>query len=864
MKKLPKYAEYLLNLFLPESDLINLNGDYKEIFSQIYEEKGRRSANIWIFKQIIKSFPLYLFDWFKWRTIMFKNYFKIALRTVKRQKGYSFINLTGLSVGLASFILISLFIRYEFSYEKHNVKADRIYRINQIMPYDNSPVSDHSQAPLAPYLLDNVPEVEEAVRFFVAPLVPSVAYKNKKFQEREIFFTDRSVFKVFSFSFVNGTEETALNEKYTCVISEDFAEKYFGDEDPVGKILIVAEDVNIKVAGVFKNLPQNSDFRYNILISFSTLSELFGDRLSGNRSSQILTTWVLVRKNTSYLEVQAKINLVFKEFYPGEPRPGNILERLDKIHLYSKATPYGNIKYIYIFGSAAILLLLIACFNFMNLATARYANRAKEVGLRKVVGANRRMLISQFIGESLLFSFISLLIALIITVLFLPVLMEITGQELQPNMLLTGSSILGIVFLTAVVGLISGSYPAFFLSAFQPVKVIKGELSSGSMNANFRKTLTVLQFVISVCLIICMLLVQKQITFLQNRDLGFRKDNIVVVRLKGPVANDPELLKNELLNHSAILGASASYLLPSRIGMYNDVTWEGANDGEVIGLWQNKVDFDFINTYELELVKGRNFKREFTSDYMDYSSENSGAVILNETAVKRFGWDDPIGKKVIQVQDGGKWYFTVVGVVKDFHFSSLRNEIEPVNFFLRPTRLNYLSIKITGDNIPGTLKFLEDKWNIVNPDSPFDYFFLGESFASMYRVEESMKEIITIFSILTIFIACLGLFGLASFSAERRTKEIGIRKVMGASFANIIFFLSRDFIKWVLIANIISWPAAYFVMNNWLSNFAYHINIGFESFVISCLASVVIAVLTVSYRAVKTATINPVDSLRNE
>jgi putative ABC transport system permease protein len=474
------------------------------------------------------------------------------------------------------------------------------------------------------------------------------------------------------------------------------------------------------------------------------------------------------------------------------------------------------------------------------------------------------MLISQFKGESLLFTFISLLIALIITVLFLSELMEITGQDLQPNMLLSGPAILGIVFLTALVGLISGSYPAFFLSAFQPVKVIKGEIGSGSKSGHFRKVLTVFQFVISVSMIICTLLVQKQITFIKNRDLGFKKDNIVVVRLRGPVAQNPELLKNALLNHFPILGATASYLLPSRIGMYNDVTWEGANDGEVIGLWQNRVDFDFIDTYELELVKGRDFIREYTSDYMDYSSENSGAVILNETAVKKFGWEDPIGKKVIQVQEGEKWYFTVVGVVKDFHFSSLRNEIEPVNFFLRPTRLNYLSIKIMMDNVPGTLKFIEDQWKLINPGHHFDYYFLEESFSPLYKVEESMKEIITIFSILTIFIACLGLLGLASFSAERRTKEIGIRKVMGASFTNIIFFLSRDFIKWVLAANLIAWPAAYFVMNNWLSNFAYHTNIGFESFIISCIASVLIALLTISYRAVRTALINPVDSLRNE
>jgi len=872
----PKIAAWLMRRFLPRKELIYLWGDFDEIYNSIFEEKGRTAAIRWYWFQLIQSLPEIFLNSIYWSLVMFQNYLKITFRNCKRHKGYSFINIAGLSVGMACFILILLFSMYEFSYESHHQNAERIYRVNveqhltdQVFRAQTSPV------PLAEALYNELPEVVEFTRFqslrtFI------VRYEDRRYYENDVVFADHGALDMFTFPILKGDKSTALKEPNTVVLTEEMATKYFGNQDPIGKSLAVENNLigqmSVMVTGVMKDHPKNSNIPSNILISMESLKDIAPPAgYWNNWISQQLVSYIMLPETHSVAEVEKKIAEVFKKHQREDDKRVLKLEQLKRMHLYSPVANTGDIRTIYIFLATGLLILLIACINFMNLSTARSTNRAKEVGMRKVVGAIRKQLIQQFFGETLMFSAFSMVLALILVYVFLPSLNNLTGQFIRFGNIGRTEILFGLIGIVVLVGLLSGSYPALFLSAFQPTSVLKGTFKTGRKGSFFRKVLVISQFSITIALIVCTFILGRQLQFMRNKSLGFKKDQILVISNNSAEGSQNiQPLKTALMQNPRILGVCGSLQLPSRIGMYNNVTWEGAPEGQKIELIHNSVDYDFIDTYEIELVAGRNFSPEFPTDHRntrrDEDPLNAGAVIINEEAVRQFGWDDPIGKKVIQVFGESRFYFTVVGMIKDFHFSSLKNAIQPMNLFLSLDSNQYVSVNLQTQDIPGTISFIEETWNKIYPNLPMDYYFLDSVFDRQYRSEERLRRLFAYFSALAIFIACLGLFGLASFAAEQRTKEIGIRKVLGSSVSGIVGLLSKEFTWLVLTANVIAWPIAYLVSRAWLGSFAYRININsqFGYFMAATVLALLIAWLTVSLQAVRAAHANPIDSLRYE
>ncbi len=808
---------------------------------------------------------------------MFQNYLKITFRNLKRHKGYSAINIAGLAVGMACFILILLFSLYEFSYEVHHQNAERIYRVNveqhltdQVFYAQTSPV------PLAEALYNELPEVVAFTRFQTLRTF-LVRHEDNKYYENDVVFTDPGVLDMFTFPFLKGDKSTALKEPSTVVITEDTATKYFGNQDPIGKSLDVENDMvgkmSVMVTGVMMNHPKNSDIQFNLLISMESLRDLApADAYWNNWISQQIVSYIMLPETHSVADMEQKIAEVFAKHQRADDTRVLKLEQLKRMHLHSVVTNTGDIRTIYIFMATGLLIMVIACINFMNLSTARSAKRAKEVGLRKVVGANRKQLIRQFFGETLLFSAFSMVLSLVLVYIFLPLLNDLTGQFIRFSDIGRTEIILSLLGIVVLVGLFSGSYPALFLSAFRPTIVLKGIFKGGRKGSAFRRVLVVSQFSITIALIICTFILGQQLRFMRNKALGFKKDQILVITNNSAEGSQNiQPLKTALMQDPRISGVCGSFHLPSSIGRYNNVTWEGAPEGKQIELIFNSVDYDFIGTFEIGLIAGRNFSPEFPTDQRSArrsrgDSQDAGAVIINEEAVRRFGWDDPIGKKVIQVFGESRYYYNVVGVVKDFHFSSLKNAIQPMNLFLSLDSNRYVSVNMNTLDIPGTVAFIEETWNKIYPHLPMDYFFLDSVFERQYRSEERLRRLFGYFSALAIFIACLGLFGLASYAAEQRTKEIGIRKVLGSSVSGIIGLLSKEFTYLVLMANLLSWPAAYLVSRAWLNSFAYRIDINGQLgyFLGAAVLALLIAGVTVSFQALRAAHANPIDSLRYE
>jgi putative ABC transport system permease protein len=867
----PRLPSIVLNRFLPGRDRTYLSGDFDEIYNSIRTDRGGLAAGFWYWSQLVRSLPTILCKPIYWSFAMFKNYLKIAFRQFKRQKGYSFINIAGLSVGMACFLLIMLFIRYEYSYDRYHLKAERIYQVNVEQNLTGRTFTVRSSpVPLSEALKAEVPEVENFTRLSGTGRI-LVVRENRRFTESGASFADPGIFEMFTFDLLSGDRATALDEKNVVVLSEKIAVKYFGHEEPVGQILMLDNELPVRVTGVFADFPLASTVRPEILISFDTLRDLAPDSYFANWTSQVLTTFVLLPQDISVPEIEGKFLGVLQNHAVKGREDQRVLrlDQLSRMHLYSEVNGSGDRGMLLVFLGAGILILLTACINFMNLATARSSKRAKEVGLRKVVGAERKQLIRQFMGESLIYAALSLILAFLLAAAFIPLLNGLTGQELRFIHMLGPGLMPLMLGVAAACGLLAGSYPALVLSGFQPVSVLKGAFRPGARGALFRKLLVAAQFSISILLVLCTLILSRQLNFLQNKPLGFKKDQILVIR-----SNDRSFsakldsFREELLRNPRIRGVSGSAMLPSSIGRYNNVTWEGAAEDEKIELIHNSVDYDFLDTYEIELVEGRNFKREFASEVRGVSRDenNAGGVILNEEAVRRFGWDSAVGKRVIQVFGQRRINFPVVGVIKDFHFRPLQYPIVPMNLFLDPSDLRYISIKIQPQEVAATVKFIEATWSEINPQFPLEHFFLDTVFARQYQSETKLRSLFGYFSGLAIFIACLGLLGLAAFAAELRTKEIGIRKVLGASTQGLVTLLSREFTYLVLAANLIAWPLAYIAMGKWLKNFAYRIELTqvLWLFPLAGLLALLFAWLTVGYQAMKAARTNPIDSLRYE
>jgi putative ABC transport system permease protein len=805
---------------------------------------------------------------------MLKNYIKIALRNFVRHRGYTFINIFGLATGIVCCLLILVYLQDELSYDKYHEKAAQIYRIvNAGVIRGNQIEMPLVSGPWGPSMVEEFPEVLKAVRIKPPDSRWVISYEEIKYPEKGVYFADPAFFEVFDVEMIIGDPETVLDAPYSMIITEEMAEKYFDEENPIGKILTGDNWMNFNITGIMKKHPPSTHMDYDFLVNFETLNKAidpvnkrlyYGD-LSRDWQNFRIYTYILLDANTDPATVETKMRTLLEERLGRMLRAAGVelnpyLQKVTDIHLKShlegELAPTGDESYIYIFSAVAIFILLIACINFMNLSTARSENRAKEVGIRKVVGADRTQLIKQFLGESLTFTFAASIIAGIAVLFLLAPFNAIAEKNIAASSLLNAQTILLLICLVIIVGFISGSYPAFFLSAFRPAEVLSGKKHKGGSGGLLRKILVVVQFAISVFLIISLSFIFGQMRYIKNSPLGYDKENILAIPLSDPAPrSNYESYKTTLLSNSQITSVSAASTIPGglfRIALLRPVGRPA--DENLTVQWMN-TDYDFMETFGMELNEGRDFSREFTTDV-------NQALLLNKEAVRQFGFDSGLDKRLT---GGGPDNLPVVGVLKDYYFKSLHQRIEPFAMLLSTEQsFNWVFIKTTEESMPAVMRFAEQEWRRINPGHPFEYTFVDRNNDMMYQSETKLSRLFSIFTAITIYIACLGLFGLASFTVIQRTKEIGMRKVLGASVSGIIVILSKEYVKWVVIANVFAWPLAYYFIRRWLEGFAYHINLNILAFLVSGMLALIIALLTVSVQTFKAATANPVDSLRCE
>ena len=796
-----------------------------------------------------------LADYRTTRIIMLKYSLATSFRSIKRNLSFSIINISGLSIGFTLVLILLAWLQYELSFDKFQENANRIFRV--VVEFEREGSSDNfadTPAPLGEAVKKDIPEVVDYVRFGNLGRV-LVNYENEQFWE-EIDLADPSIFKIFSFRLSKGDPETALNNPGSIVLNETKAKKYFGSKNPLGQTLLLGDNKTpYKITGVMEDIPENSQLQFDFL---SPLSE---DRSNKGWGMWNYTTYILAQKKGSLNSISQKLPGLVEKI-PYEDKFKLHLQPLLSIHLHSRLRSdlpnNTNIKTVYIISSILILVLLVACINYMNLATARYTKRGKEAGLRKVAGATNLNLIEQFLFESFALTFSAFIIAGFLFYLLMPVFIIITGIPLKLESLMTFNSFVILILLIFLISIVAGSYPAFLLSSVNPVSTIRSDFNLvGVISVKaFRKGLVVFQFFISIALIASAIVIKSQLAFIRNKNLGMTPDQVVVIPIyQAQVKPKYELFKKDILDNPAILNASAIAYFPGTQGYYQNSWWEGLNEGDNSNLmdWIS-VDQDFINTLKIELSKGEFFPE-------DISTKGSISYVMNELAVKKIGWDDPLGKQfdIVGIGKG-----RVIGVVKNFNFKSLHNELNPVALTFYPEIFDNLMIKISTENIPGTLKYLEKKWESHFPQYPFEFTFLSDDFQKMYKNETTMSLIITYISILALFVSCIGLFGLVLFTIDSRVKEIGLRKVAGSTTGQIIKMLNLEYVKYILLSFIIACPIIIYSMQKWLQNFAYRVNLSWWIFVSAGIITVLISLLAVSWHTWNMATKNPVDCLRHE
>ncbi len=808
---------------------------------------------------------------------MLRNYLKIAWRNFLRNKVYSFINIGGLAIGMAVCLLISLYVFDETGYDHYHSKADRIYRVNFEAKFGGAD-KEYATVPdaMGATLKNDYPFIETFSRLRGNDVV--VEKGSQTFREYMALFADNSVFEVFDLPFIHGDPKTALVQPYTVVLDENTAIKYFGKTDVIGQSMVIHEDA-YKVTGVMENIPENSHLKgRNMLLSL----EAWKDSKSNNWLSSNYITYLVFKKGTKPEQLQSQFGKVIgkymlpqftgvlgvksiAEFEKAGNRMAFSLTALKDIHLYSNKTdelsPNGNIQYVYIFSAVALFILLIACINFMNLSTARSANRAKEVGIRKVMGSVRSHLMGQFLAESVSMSLIAFVLGLGIAYLVLPYFNDLAAKQMSLSFAHTPVLLPVLVIFSIIIGLLAGIYPALFLSAFKPVSVLKGKLTATGKGSFLRSGLVVFQFFASAFLIICTIVIYKQLNYIQTKNIGFNKEQVLLINDTDQLGQGLESFKNELLQLPEIKSAAISGFLPTPSYRNNNAFWpEGESDFKksiAMQFWE--VSHDYTKTFDMKIRKGRDFNRTMSTD--------SSAMIINEAAAKLSGFKDPIGKKLYlytSLEPKKIEYFTVIGVVKDFHFESLRKNVGAMALRLSKVPYGMIALRTQTQNIKATIAKIDTKWQSRAEGAKLNYQFLDEAFDNMYRSEQRIGKIFISFAIFAILIACLGLFGLVTFTAEQRTKEIGIRKVLGASVGQMVTLLSKDFLKLVLIAFVIAVPIAWYAMHQWLQGFAYKVDVSWWIFALAGILALVIALLTVSFQAIKAALANPVNSLRSE
>jgi putative ABC transport system permease protein len=794
---------------------------------------------------------------------MIKNYIKIAFRNLWRHKSFSLINIIGLAVGMTACFLIFMYVKFELSYDKFNEKFTQVYRLNTDIKTPNEVLHwGSASAPMGPALQADYPEVKAVARIFGASYL--VEYRNEKFQENNINFADPSIFKIFTLPFVQGNAETALKYPLSVVMTQTTAKKYFGNDNAVGKAILLDNKHLATVTGVMKDIPNNSHINFDMLVSQSTMEKLklFDPNEWGNFNNY---TYILLPEGYDASKLQAKLPaFLARHISEDQRRKGKnfelFVEPLREIYMDAKrgAPVNGNMSNVYIFSIIAVFILLIACINFINLTTARASERAKEVGIRKVIGAAKNQLTAQFLGESIIIALISFLFSVLLSFLILPLFNQLSGKTIGLSILEHGY--IFILFGMAVaIGFIAGIYPALVLTGFKITSVLKGRFNASVKGIVLRKGLVVVQFTVSIVLIVGTIIVYNQLNYMRNQSLGFKKDQMMVVDFSGDstVESNYASIKNELKQIPGVLSASASSTTPGNGGPMAYTQAEGKSGAlQELNVNLYDVDYDFIQQYGIQVIAGRAFSTAFATD-------STKSLVINEATVKNLGYasaNDAIGKKFMQWGRMGK----IIGVVKDFHYESLQQTIKPLSMRINPKGIGVFTLKVAGGNIPNTITAIQNQWKVLVPQRPFSYSFLDENFNKQYLAEERFGKLFLYFAILAIFISCMGLLGLASYSTLQRTREIGIRKVLGASVLGIVNMLSKEFLQLVFIAALIAFPLAWYGMHVWLQDYAYKINIGWWVFAVAGLLAFMIAISTVSFQAIRAALANPVKSLRSE
>ena len=795
---------------------------------------------------------------------MIKNYLKIAWRNIWKTKGFSTINILGLAVGMTACFLIALYVRFELSYDNYHTKANRIYRLVCDVKTPTETLTEESitSGPMALNISKDFPEVENFVR--ITPENLLIRRENVKFQEASLFFADSTLLELFDFTLLEGNKRKALTEPFSIILSSSAAKKYFGKENPLGKNLLLTSDgFNAKVTGVIEDIPENSQFRADVFVSMSTLAKMNNSNFDEQWGNFGFTSYLLLKprvratvlesKLPSYLEAK-----VGKEMAQSKMSYKLFLEPLRDVYLRSKRDGFesGSINNVYIFSIVALFILLIACINFVNLSTARAVERAKEVGIRKVVGAFRLQIMRQFISESVLICLLAFIISLLLCLVLIPYFNYLAGKEVSEGLFHQPVYILILFLLAVLIGALAGFYPALVLSSFKPTTVLKGKFSSNAKGLFLRKSLVIAQFVVSISLIVGTLIVSNQLSYMRNQNLGFNKDQTLVLQTNGDARG--KILKEAIKSILGVLSSSVSSSVP---GGGNPVAYSEienkTGDMQIANLSVYFIDYDYIPQYKIELLAGRAFSK-------DYGTDTAQAMVLNESAIKLFGFSSPqeaIGKRYSQWGSEGK----IIGVIKDFHFRSLQEKIEPLSMrYGQGNGGGLVSAKINSKYTNAVVQAIEKKWQEIIPDRPLEYFFVDEYFDRQYKSENRFGTLFLNFSTLAIFISCLGLLGLVSYNTAQRYREIGIRKVLGASISTIVKLLSIDFLKLVCIAILIASPLMWFLMSKWLEDFAYHIDISWWTFILAGSIAICIALIVISSQTIKAALTNPVKSLRSE
>jgi putative ABC transport system permease protein len=861
--KPPRIAARILEFIIQKDIRYGAMGDLEEQFCWMREEHGVFKARLLYWKQICGALPYFIQNAILWSLIMFKNYLKTTFRNTTRHRGYSFINIAGLAIALACVILILLWVQHELSYDRFHEKADNIF---MVLRGEEETIMAPTCYLLAPALVAELPEIVNATRFAQTPETEKVLFRSgEKAFEENIGFADSHFFEIFSFPFLKGTPESALEGPTSIVITEKTARKYFGNQEAFGQsiqMFLFGVKMPMSIAGIIKDIPSNSHIDCDIFITFHTMRSL-GINLE-KWGNQMPRTYILTRDNSAVEDLASKITAC-----EIRNRPDEDLEKLfysllplKNIHLQAENIKFfsttGNSKYVYIFTVIAFIILLIACVNYTNLSMAFSLKRAKEIGVRKVVGANRRMLIKQLLGETIILSFLALLLAVLLAQFFMPAFNQLSGKSLTIHYF-DIRFLIGAVLIAFFTGILSGYYPALFLSSFQPAKILKAKSSLALKGMALRKGLVVFQFSLSIILIISTIIVFNQLLFIKNSDIGYDREHILCVRIASDMSGTYDVLKNELLKNPDILGVSRAEPLDANVITNTDsVKWRGKEENKTQYFRVLRADYDLVSTYDIKMAEGRFYSPEFPAD-------TAGSYVINEAAAKVMELESPVGEEISLWDNKG----SIIGVVSDFHFGSFHQSIEPLLIILPSKKLQnlylrLLSIRFRSGTLSGSMKYVEDKWKAINPDMPYDYYFLNDALNTQYKAEQRMGILFRYFTILAIFIACLGLYGLTSISAEQKIKEIGIRKVLGASASNITVMLSKEFIKWVVLANFIAWPVAWYAMNKWLQNFAYRIHTGWGTFCLAGALALCTALFTVSFQAFRAARANPVESLRYE